>query len=64
MTINSPACIYCNLSDQDIPLLSFQYRNEPYWICPEHLPILIHHPDQLADKLSIGDASSTKLGQP
>jgi hypothetical protein len=50
ITSMSPACIFCNHTDQDSPLLSFQYQNEQYWICPEHLPILIHHPEQLADK--------------
>jgi hypothetical protein len=23
----------------------------PYWICPQHLPILIHKPVRLAEKL-------------
>ena len=44
-------CIYCGQSDQNIPLLLFQYQGKQYWICPQHLPILIHKPVQLADKL-------------
>jgi hypothetical protein len=27
------------------------YKDESKWICPTHLPILIHQPDLLADKL-------------
>ena len=44
-------CIYCEQNDQEVPLLSFQYQGEQYWICPQHLPILIHEPIQLAHKL-------------
>jgi hypothetical protein len=46
-----PACLYCGRDDQQIPLLPIQYQGTTYWICPEHLPILIHKPAQLADKL-------------
>ena len=44
-------CIYCGQSDQNVPLLLFQYQGKQYWICPQHLLILIHKPVQLADKL-------------
>ena len=46
-----PICIYCQQNDQQVPLLSFQYQGEQYWICPQHLPILIHEPIQLVNKL-------------
>ena len=45
-------CIYCGQNDQNVPLLQFQFQAEQYWICPTHLPILIHKPDQLAGKLT------------
>jgi hypothetical protein len=45
------SCIYCEKSDQVIPLLRMQYQGQQYWICPQHLPLLIHKPAQLADKL-------------
>jgi len=45
------SCIVCEQSDQRVPLLPFQYQGEQHWICPQHLPILIHNPSQLADKL-------------
>ena len=51
MTILQPSCIYCEKSDQRVPLLPFQYQGEQHWICPQHLPILIHKPSQLANKL-------------
>jgi hypothetical protein len=31
--------------------MPFEYRGKAYWICPQHLPILIHKPATLADKL-------------
>jgi hypothetical protein len=51
MTNYAPICIYCVQNDQTVPLLLFQYHSKQYWICPQHLPILIHKPDLLADKL-------------
>jgi hypothetical protein len=46
-----PKCIYCEKSSQQTPLISLRYQEQEYWICPEHLPILIHKPEQLAGKL-------------
>lgn len=40
-------CIVCKQSRQQIPLLLFEYQGQQYSICPQHLPILIHHPEQL-----------------
>lgn len=44
-------CIVCEVDNQQAPLVQMDYRDESYWICPQHLPILIHHPEQLAEKL-------------
>ena len=44
-------CLYCERESQEVPLIKFQYQEDEYWICPQHLPILIHKPSQLADKL-------------
>jgi len=50
--VEHPAtCIYCAQSDQNLPLLLFLYQGVQFWICPQHLPILIHKPEQLAAKL-------------
>lgn len=51
MQKNTPTCIQCGQSDQSVPLLQFQYQDKQFWICPQDLPILIHKPAQLADKL-------------
>ncbi|MCI0520550.1 MAG: hypothetical protein L0Z70_09880 [Chloroflexi bacterium] len=51
MSAAKPVCLYCNRTSHEIPLLSIQYRGEEHFICPQHLPILIHKPAQLADLL-------------
>ncbi len=40
-------CIVCAQTSQDVPLLALEYRDQHYWICPQHFPILIHNPSQL-----------------
>ncbi len=51
--MNNPEekCIYCERNSDEITLMLLRYQNNTYWICPQHLPILIHKPEQLADKL-------------
>ena len=44
-------CIACERTDESIPLLSFEIKGNGYWICPQHMPILIHKPEQLTGKL-------------
>jgi len=43
--------IYCDQSDQTVPLVLFQCQGKQYWTCPQHQPILIHTTVQLADKM-------------
>ncbi len=51
MTVSEPKCLYCDQTSQQIPLISLRYQDREYWICPEHLPVMIHKPEQLVDKL-------------
>lgn len=44
-------CLVCERSSQEIPLLVLQYQEKKFWICPQHFPILIHHPEELVGKL-------------
>jgi hypothetical protein len=50
--MNFHNCIYCERDSDQIPLLSLVYKDQRVSICPQHLPILIHNPEKLADKLS------------
>ncbi len=47
-----PACLYCGKKDDEAPLVNLTYQGKPLWICSSHLPILIHEPEKLADKLA------------
>jgi hypothetical protein len=51
MTTTPQKCAYCERNSDEIPLLQLTYQGESAWICPQHLPILIHKPEQLRGKL-------------
>jgi hypothetical protein len=51
MTDKLPLCIYCDRTSNEVPLIAIQYRGKEFWICPQHLPVLIHQPARLAGKL-------------
>ncbi len=46
-----PTCLVCQATSDEVPLIFLQFREEDNWICPQHLPILIHKPEQVADIL-------------
>lgn len=45
----------CDRSEKETPLIALRDAGSPAWICPQCLPVLIHHPDQLAGKLASAD---------
>lgn len=51
MTASKQVCIHCEKDSTEVPLIALQYRGADFWICPQHLPILIHQPTLLSDKL-------------
>jgi hypothetical protein len=44
-------CLACGRGQDVTPLVSLAYRGSAFWICPQHLPILIHDPQRLVGKL-------------
>lgn len=44
-------CLNCSKSDKETPLLHLTFRGESQCICAQCLPILIHKPQQLVEKL-------------
>ena len=48
---SNAVCLVCQKDSDNVPLIQLAYRGETLWICPQHLPILIHKPEQLADIL-------------
>lgn len=47
----TPRCLACERTADEVALLPVRYRDADYFICASHLPILIHRPEQLADRL-------------
>ena len=45
-------CLACERGSNVTPLIPLDYRGERLWICPEHLPMLIHDPGQLVGRLT------------
>lgn len=45
-------CVACDRGSDVIPLLTLEFRGAPFWICPQHLPFLIHDPGKLVGKLA------------
>jgi hypothetical protein len=48
-------CIICKRDENDIPLTKFDYKNTSFWICPQHIPVIIHDPTQLVGLLPDAD---------
>ncbi len=44
-------CLVCGRDEGQVPLLRLDCRGRMLWICPQHLPVLIHDPGSLAGKL-------------
>jgi len=49
--MNQPACLNCNRTDEQVPLLSLFFKGKTKHICPQCLPTLIHKIHLLVDKL-------------
>ncbi|HUF00659.1 MAG TPA: hypothetical protein VMN99_15500 [Anaerolineales bacterium] len=49
--MSNSTCLHCGTSEQDRPLLTLKFQDKEFYICPQCLPVLIHKPYQLADKL-------------
>jgi len=50
--LSAKQCLVCQRGPDATPLLALEYRGATHWICPQHLPVLIHEPAQLVGKLA------------
>ncbi|HJW89974.1 MAG TPA: hypothetical protein VJ436_04985 [Anaerolineales bacterium] len=64
MNSDQPNCLYCEQTSDQVPLLPLTYRGKQIWICPQHLPILIHKPAQLSGKLPGAEDFERAEGHP
>lgn len=45
------ACVMCGSGVDVAPLLMLEFRTGIFWVCAQHLPVLIHDPARLCGKL-------------
>lgn len=55
MSASKKECLFCHRGEQETPLVCIDYRGDRTWICPQHLPMLIHSPQQLVGHLDGAD---------
>jgi len=53
-------CMFCKRTENEIPLLQVDFKSVNYWICPQHIPVLIHDPQKLTGILP--DAENMEAG--
>ena len=51
MPDNKPTCVVCARTNEEVPLLALDYKDQKFWICPQDFPTLIHQPQLLVGKL-------------
>lgn len=44
-------CILCRRDQDLVPLIAVRFKQNNFWICSQHLPVLIHDPAQLTGHL-------------
>ncbi len=48
---SAPVCLACGQDSHVTPLIALEFQGQTFWICPQHLPVLIHDPVRLVGKL-------------
>ena len=48
---NNKHCLFCKRGEDEIPLVQLDFKGQNHWICPQHIPVLIHDPQKLAGML-------------
>ena len=49
--MSNSTCLNCGSSELERPLITLKFQGKELYICPQCLPILIHKPYQLTEKL-------------
>ena len=44
-------CIVCKATSNEKPIITFEFKEKNYYICTQHIPVLIHKAGQLQDIL-------------
>ncbi|WP_457616330.1 hypothetical protein [Lutibacter sp.] len=48
-------CLVCKTTSNDTPVTKFYYKNSHFYICSQHIPVLIHNPHELVGMLPDAD---------
>ncbi len=48
-------CLVCQKSQDEAPVTEFYYKNSSFFICAQHMPVLIHDPQKLIGLLPDAD---------
>jgi len=48
-------CVFCKKDQEEVPLVHLEFKNNDFWICPQHIPVLIHDPEKLVGHLPNAD---------
>jgi hypothetical protein len=48
---NEKHCLFCKRGENEIPLVQLHFQEKNMWICPQHIPVLIHDPQKLVGML-------------
>ena len=60
MSEEKKECLVCKRGTDETPLVNLEYKDNDYWICPQHIPVLIHDPQKLDGILP--DAKNMQAG--
>ena len=50
------ACLVCKKTSTEIPVTKFYYQESEFYICPQHMPVIIHNPQQLIGLIDGADS--------
>ena len=48
-------CLVCQKTQNEVPVTEFHYKNSSFYICAQHMPVIIHNPQQLIGLLPDAD---------
>ncbi len=48
-------CLVCKKPSNEIPVTQFYYKDSSFYICPQHMPVIIHNPQELIGLLDGAD---------
>lgn len=48
-------CLVCKKTSEEIPVTKFYYKESEFYICPQHMPTIIHKPQELVGLIDGAD---------